>query len=153
MSNFTPPSGKNVLKSVSLFLLLLIFFGAYMRGYQAGMCSSDFGNNTCGAACGTAEPRPVELTRSLFYNPDSMAYYAAVAEVKDDPRALFIAGMAAHLALADPDYPKDIPTVPFPDADYYLLLAAELGNADAITYIRCLDAHGCWHYFIPQEKK
>ena len=135
---------QRTLYSLLFLIAVLVFFA----GYSAG--------RTTGGAAGCAssdEPRPVELTRSLFYNPDSMAYYAAVAEVEDDPRALFIAGMAAHLALADPDYPKDIPTVPFPDADYYLLLAAELGNADAITYIRCLDAHGCWHHFVPQEKK
>ena len=70
-----------------------------MRGYHAGMCSSEKATT-----CGADVPEPVSIRKSLFFNPDSIAYYTAIAAREDDPRALFIAGMAAHLYAADPDF-------------------------------------------------
>ena len=119
-----------------------------MRGYQAGMCGSDLAST-----CGADVPEPVELSKSLFFNPDSIAYYSAIAAREDDPRALFIVGMAAHLRAADPHYPSDVVTVSLDEADHYLLRAAELGSEDAIKYIRCCDYHGAWHHFVPKNCK
>lgn len=115
-----------------------------MRGYQAGMCGSDLAST-----CGADVPEPVEIRKSLFFNPDSIAYYSAIAAREDNPRALFIVGMAAHLRAADPDYPASISTVSLDEADHYLLRAAELGSEDAIQYIRCRSAHGQWSHFVP----
>ena len=84
--------------------------------------------------------------------------------------------MATHLSYADPDYPFSPSTervkssarsdcqwqpveqtgVGLPslsEADHYLLRAAELGNADAITYIRCLAAHDQWPHYLPDNCK
>ena len=148
MFNFTPPSSENVAKYCGIFLVVFLLSCAYMRGYQAGMCGSDLAST-----CGADVPEPVELSKSLFFNPDSIAYYSAIAAREDNPRALFIVGMAAHLRASDPDYPASISTVSLDEADHYLLLAAELGNPDAIQYIRCCDYHGTWHHFVPRNCK
>ena len=148
MFNFTPPSSENVAKYCGIFLVVFLLSCAYMRGYQAGMCSTSFAST-----CGADVPEPVELSKSLFFNPDSIAYYSAIAAREDNPRALFIVGMAAHLRAADPDYPADVVTVPLDEADHYLLRASELGSEDAIKYIRCRDYHGTWHHFVPQNCK
>ena len=115
-----------------------------MRGYQAGMCSTSLAST-----CGADVPEPVEIRKSLFFNPDSIAYYSAIAAREDNPRALFIVGMSAHLRAADPDYPSDVVTVSLDEADHYLLRAAELGNPDAIKYIKCCEYHGTWSHFVP----
>ena len=117
-----------------------------MRGYQAGMCSTSFAST-----CGADVPEPVELSKSLFFNPDSIAYYSAIAAREDNPRALFIVGMAAHLRAADPHYPSDVVTVSIDEADHYLLRAAELGNPDALQYIKCCEYHGTWKHFVPSS--
>ena len=144
MFNFTPPSSENVAKYCGIFLVVFLLSCAYMRGYQAGMCGSDLAST-----CGADVPEPVELSKSLFFNPDSIAYYSAIAAREDNPRALFIVGMAAHLRAADPDYPSDVVTVSLDEADHYLLRAAELGNPDAIKYIKCCEYHGTWSHFVP----
>ena len=148
MFNFTPPSSENVVKGIALFFLLFFCFAVYMRGYHAGMCSSEKVTT-----CGGDSPEPVSIRKSLFFNPDSIAYYTSIAAREDDPRALFIAGMAAHLSYADPDYPDSIAVLSLDEADHYLLRAAELGNPDAIKYIRCCDYHGTWSHFVPDNCK
>ena len=148
MFKITPPSSENVAKYCGIFLVVFLLSCAYMRGYQAGMCGSDLAST-----CGADVPEPVELSKSLFFNPDSIAYYSAIAAREDNPRALFIVGMAAHLRAADPHYPSDVVTVSLDEADHYLLRAAELGYPDAIKYIRCCDYHGTWHHFVPQNCK
>ena len=170
MFNFTPPSSKNVVKSIALFFLLFFCFAVYMRGYHAGMSSplTAEGSSDRVLAASSA-PEPVSIRKSLFFNPDSIAYYTALAAREDDPRALFIAGMAAHLYAADPDFRAFIDSVSsiqssplyggseggfsLSEADHYLLRAAELGNPDAIKYIRCCDYHGTWHHFVPDNCK
>ena len=72
----------------------------------------------------------------------------------DDPKALFVTGMASRLRYLDPDFPKDLPTVDSDtDGDYMLILAAELGSEDAMTYIKCLDYHGAWDHVLPKNFK
>ena len=153
MFNFTPPHSGNVVKGIALFFLLFFCFAVYMRGYHAGMCSSEKATT-----CGADGPEPVSIRKSLFFNPDSIAYYTSIAAREDDPRALFIAGMATRLSLADPDYPFSSSPIhggtegglPAPsEADHYLLRAAELGYPDAVTYIRCLAAHDQWPHYLP----
>ena len=129
-------------------LLILAGLSFFLSGFYAGIPNT----------AAPDEPQPVRLSRSLFYNPDSIAHYTAIAAREDDPRALFIAGMATRLSLADPDYPFSSSPIhagtegglPSPsEADYYLLRAAELGYPDAVTYIRCLAAHNQWSHYLP----
>ncbi len=164
MFNFTPPRSENVVKSIALFFLLFFCFAVYMHGYHAGMSSplTAEGSSDRVLAASSA-PEPVEIRKSLFFNPDSIAYYSYIAAREDDPRALFIAGMAAHLRAADPEYRHFIDSISplegelegviLSEADHYLLRAAELGNPDAIKYIRCCDYHGTWSHFVPDNCK
>ena len=147
MFKITPPSSENVAKYCGILLVVFLLSCAYMRGYQAGICGSDLASS-----CGADVPEPVELSKSLFFNPDSIAYYSAIAAREDNPRALFIVGMAAHLRAADPNYPSDVVTVSLDEADHYLLRAAELGNHDAIKYIKCCEYRGTWSHFVPSIK-
>ena len=106
-------------------------------------------------ACGRKQaeapgaPQPVEISRDLFYSADSLALYARLAYLNDDPKALFVTGLAAHLKHDDPSFPDSLTTVPLDEADIMLLRAAEKGNADALTYIRCRDHCGLWSHSVP----
>lgn len=149
MFNFTPPSGQNVVNSGSLIpphtgrqvlrVLVALFLGCLVvfLGYRRG-----------------SSPKPVVLDRALFYNADSLSYYLERAYLSDDPKALFVTGMASRLRYLDPEFPKDLPTVnPEPEGAYMLVLAAELGSEDAMTYIRCEHAHGTWDHVLPKNFK
>lgn len=149
MFNFTPPSGQNVVNNSSLIpphtgrrvlgvlVALFVACGIVFLGYRRGL-----------------PPRPVVLDRALFYNADSLSYYLERAYLTDDPKALFVTGMASRLRYLDPEFPKDLPTVnPDTDGDYMLILAAELGSEDAMTYIRCEEAHGTWDHVLPKNFK
>ena len=94
-------------------------------------------------------PRPVEIRKSLFYNGDSLSYYAALAYKDEDPTALYITAVASFLSGQDPDFPDSIYTVPVDEAEIMLLRAAELHQPDALTLIHCLNDAGYWHHSIP----
>ncbi len=97
-------------------------------------------------------PRPVEISTALFYNGDSLGYYAAVAYKDDDPKGLYVTAAASILSGQDPNFPDSIYTVPVDEAEIMLLRSAELGYPDALTLIHCLDAQGYWHHSIPENK-
>ena len=97
-------------------------------------------------------PRPVQVRKSLFHNPDSLAYYAALAYKDEDPQGLYVTGAAAFLRAQDPSFPDSCTTVSLDEASIMLLRAAELGHPDALTLIHCLDAAGCWGYSVPEDK-
>ena len=148
MSNFTPPSGQNVVNSGSLIpphtgrrvlrVLVALFFGCLVvfLGYRRGL-----------------PPKPVVLDRAIFHNIDSINHYADLAFATDDPRALFITGIASHLYYVDPEFPKEAFTVSPDEGELLLIRAAEKGSEDAMTYIKCLAAHDNWGHPIPQVKK
>ena len=100
----------------------------------------------------TSEVEPVDVSKALFHNPDSLNFYAAIAYKDDDPKGLFVTGAAAYLRAQDPNFPDSCTTVSLDEADIMLLHAAELGNSDALKLIRCLDAHGQWKHSIPEPK-
>ena len=100
----------------------------------------------------TSEVEPVDVSKALFHNPDSLNFYAAIAYKDDDPKGLFVTGAAAYLRAQDPNFPDSCTTVSLDEADIMLLHAAELGHADALKLIRCLDAHGQWKHSIPEPK-
>ena len=148
MFNFTPPSGQNVVNSNILtpphngrrvlYVLVALFFGCLVvfLGYRRG-----------------SSPKPVVLDRAVFHNIDSINHYADLAFTTDDPRALFVTGIASHLRYVDPDFPKDAYTVSPDEGELLLIRAAEKGSEDAMTYIKCLSAHDNWSHPIPQVKK
>ena len=131
MFNFTPPSHGNVAKHVSLALLGLFFIGVFVCGYRAASS-------------------PVEVSSSVFCDPDSLLYYAERAYMDEDPRALFITGAAAYLKWQG-DLPDSLglTTVSRDEADIMLLRAADLGNPDARQLILCLHKNNCWHHSLP----
>ena len=89
-------------------------------------------------------PRPVQVRKSLFHNPDSLLYYAALAYKDDDPDGLYVTGAAAYLRAQDPAFPDSCTTVPLSEASIMLKRAAELGQPDAQTLIHCLQSSGSW---------
>ena len=97
------------------------------------------------------EPQPVEITRSLYYNGDSLRYYAALAYKDDNPQGLYVTAVASYISGFDPDFPDSIYTVPCDEAEIMLLHSAELGYPEALQLIRCLDYHGHWHHSIPEN--
>ena len=102
------------------------------------------------SAC-TSKEQPVEVNSSVFYNHDSLNYYAALAYKDEDPRGLFITGAAAYLKWQG-DLPDSLglTTVSRDEADIMLLRAAELGDPDAIKLILCLHKNGAWHHSLPE---
>ena len=102
--------------------------------------------------CGyRAASSPVEVSSSVFCDPDSLLYYAALAYKDEDPRALFVTGAAAYLKWQDPAaFPASCTTVSRDEADIMLLRAAELGNDDARQLILCLYKNGAWHHSLPE---
>lgn len=147
MSNFTPPHGQNVVNDNILTpphngrrvlcVLVALFFGCLVvfLGYRHG-----------------SSPKPVVLDRAVFHNIDSINHYADLAFTTDDPRALFITGIASHLYYVDPEFPKEAFTVSPDEGELLLIRAAEKGSEDAMTYIKCLLAHDNWSHPIPQVK-
>ena len=112
-----------------------------------------FGAITCAlllVAC-TSKKQPVEVRSSVFYNQDSLNFYAERAYLYDDPQGLFVTAAAAYLKRQG-DLPDSLTTIPNDEADIMLLRAAELGNEDALRLIRCLDENGSWKHSIPENK-
>ena len=105
-------------------------------------------------SCNKKASTPVEVSASIFYNHDSLAYYAERAYLHDDPKGLFVTGAAAYLRHQDPQ-PFDslgLTTVRLDEAAIMLLHAAELGSEDARALIHCLDANDSWHHSLPETK-
>ena len=136
MFNFTPPHWRNV-----PFLLL---FTCTLSACTCGSSKKESKASTADA------PHPVNISKSLFYNGDSLRYYAALAYKDEDPKALFVTAAASIISGQDPDFPDSIYTVQIDEAEIMLLRSAELGYEDALNLIHCLDAQGCWHHSIPE---
>ena len=90
------------------------------------------------SAKNSTKPHPVHVSKSLFHNPDSLLYYAALAYKDDDPQGLYVTGAAAFLREQDPNFPDSCTTVSLDVARIMLTRAAELGHEDARTLILCL---------------
>lgn len=107
---------------------------------------------TCGNKKGNTGdgPRPVEVSRKLFWNADSLRYYAKKAYLEEDAHALFITGAAAYMQRYS-ELPDSMPTVSLDEGAIMLLRAAELGNEDAATLIHCLAHEGLWHHSVPEK--
>ena len=97
-----------------------------------------------------ATSTPLDVPASIFHNPDSLCYYAALAYKDEDPRGLFVTGAAAYLKWQDPaSFPASCTTVSRDEADIRLLRASELGSDDARQLILCLHKNNVWHHSLP----
>ena len=127
-----------IMNKIAISFLALVALISVGFGYKSGK------NGT--------KPHPVHVSKSLFHNPDSLLYYAALAYKDDDPQGLYVTGAAAFLRANDPAFPDSCTTVPLDEARIMLTRAADLGHEDAITLIHCLQSEGVWDHSLPQEK-
>ena len=129
MFNFTPPIRQNV-----VYLISLLSTCTLLSACTCCSKKSDTGD----------APRPVQVSKAIFHNPDSLLAYAERAYLHDDPDGLYVTGAAAYLRANDPNYPDSCTTVPLLEASVMLKRAAELGHADAAKLILCLQESNCW---------
>ena len=120
----------------SLFVALIIW-----SGYKAGVNAApqpvpEDGN-------------PVYISKALFHDRDSVMYYFEQGLMHDDPKGLFVLGVAAHLR-QDGTLPEEIYAPSLEEGDNYLLQSANRGYTDAIQAIYCLYHHGCWSLELPE---
>ena len=99
-----------------------------------------------------ASIEPVDVSKALYHNPDSLLYYAERAYLHDDPKGLFVTGAAAYLRAQDPNFPDSCTTVPLDEARVMLQHASDLGHPDAARLIHCLQSGGCWDSSNPETK-
>jgi hypothetical protein len=126
----------------------LIFIGIVFAALVVAWGYSD-GAKSNELVLSQEEEEAVPVNESLFFNPDSLSYYAALAYKDDDPKGLFVTGAAAYLKWQG-DLPRDYATASRDEADIMLLHAADLGNEDAKNLILCLHKNGFWHHSLPE---
>ena len=95
---------------------------------------------------------PILIDKALFYCQDSIIIYGDKAFYENDPKGLFVTGMAAQLKADDPDYPDYLPTVDRAEGEELILEAANLGYPEAIQYIYCRHKFGLWRLPLPETK-
>lgn len=119
-------------------LLALIALLTIGLGYKAGVKNS------------VPENRPVEIRLSLYHNPDSLNAYAQKAYLEEDPKGLYVTGVASYLALFD-EWPDSLTTVSYEDEGWLMIWrAAQLNYPDAVQLIHCMSASGIWNHSIPE---
>ena len=119
--------------SISLIVLLLC----------TSLCSC--GRAKSSSADPSSEDAPVVVSSSIFWNRDSLNYYAAVAYKDDDPKGQFVTGAAYYLQ-REGDMPADFYTVSREEADSFLMLSAGQDYQPAKDLIRCLQQHNQWNH-------
>ena len=96
------------------------------------------------------EPRSVNISLALYHDRDSLAFYAQKAYLEEDPKGLYVTGVASYLALFD-EWPDSLTTVDYEDEGWLLIWrAAQLNYSDAVQLIHCMDASGIWNHSIPE---
>lgn len=125
-----------------LIACIVLFAGAIIAaGYRNGATVSTPQSD---------DIQPVPISRALFCNRDSVMHYYEQGLRFNDPKGLFVIGVAAHLR-ADGMLPEEIYAPSLAEGDSCLLLSAQLGYPDALQAIRCLSAHGCWSLSLPEK--
>ena len=147
MFKITPPTRENVsYRNFLLYALLVLCAGLIIwLGYRQGA-------QTAVPESRPEDGQPVNISKALFFNHDSLTYYAALAYKDDDPKGLFVLGMTYYLRVNDPDFLPDFPNPDKDEADIMLLHAADLGYPDAIQFIHCMHNNGCWNHSLPEDK-
>ena len=127
-----------------MYLLAILFAGIVIfLGYNNGIKSSAPLSNP-------EDGNPVYISESLFCNRDSVMYWYEQGLLHNDPKGLYVIGVAARLRV-EHRLPDDIYAPSIKEGDEYLLLSAELGYPDAIQAIYCLHKHGYWYLNLPNE--
>ena len=125
-----------------MYLFVALFAGAIVwSGYYRGVHTP-------------AQPEdgnPVPVSAALFQNRDSVMYYYEQGLLHNDPKGLFVLGVAARLRF-DGRLPEEIYAPSVQEGDKYLLESANLGYRDAIQAIYCLHKHNQWVIELPNEK-
>jgi hypothetical protein len=90
---------------------------------------------------------------NLYTNRDSLAHYARLAYLEDDPHALCVTGVAAYYFDGDSAAHDTLPLISTDEADIMLLHAAsDLGYEGAYKFIYMLDRHNAWRRSLPEIK-
>ena len=122
-------------------LLALIALLTIGLGYKAGVKNS------------VPENRPVEISLSFYHNQDTLNAYARKAYEEEDPKGLYVTGVASYLALFD-EWPDSLTTVDYNDDGWLMIWrAAQLGYPDALQLIHCMSASGIWQHSIPEPRE
>lgn len=129
------------------FLSYFLVFTCTLFAFACTCCNNN-SNSTDSPSfrkgLGEGSSQPVQVSASLFHNPDSLLFYAEKAYLEDDAYGLYVTGAAAFLRENNPDFPDSCTTVPLDEARIMLLRAAELGNEDAKNLVHCLELDADW---------
>ena len=99
-----------------------------------------------------AESAPVDIPASLFWNRDSVMYWAEQAYRHDDPKGAFVVGACYYLRKQG-ELPEAVALpVSRKEADDFLMLSAGQGYQPAIDLIKCLSAHDQWAHSVSLTK-
>lgn len=131
------------MKAHNLFILL---FTCTLVSLACTSCNKD--KRLAGKA---ADGAPVDVPSSIFWNRDSLNFYAELAYKADDPKGQFVTGAAYYLQRQG-DMPADFYTVSRKEADDFLMLSAGQGYQPAKDLIHCLEANNQWCPGIPETK-
>ena len=146
MSNFTPPHVANRGWDLvnRIFLILFIAYCAcdvVWHGYQAGVREQEY------VAPGILKPY---VPNCVYYNRDSLLYYAHLAYTEEEPVALCITGVSSYLLnIFDPAASDSLTAVPLDEADIMLLRSSELGCEAACLFIYYFKQRGIWKHALP----
>lgn len=131
-------------KTLSLLISCVVAAAIVGAGVRAGMNPGNDAQACCDENSKFA-PEAVEVPMSIFYNRDSIDFYARKAFLEEDAKGLFVMGAATYLQRQG-DMPKSIATMPLEDADDMLMLSAGKHYQPAIDLINCLRKHGQWRH-------
>ena len=124
------------MKAHNLFILL---FTCTLFSLACTSCNKGQSSNEA------QDQSPVDVPSSIFWNRDSLNYYAAVAYKDDDPKGQFVTGAAYYLQ-REGDMPADFYTVSREEADSFLMLSAGQDYQPAKDLIKCLQDHQEWKH-------
>ena len=128
--------GKFAARILILALLIVLLLFAFLQGFRSV---------TKPAVTSTE----VEVRASLFFNRDSVNYYAERAYLLDDPKGQFVVGACYYLRQQG-DLPDEIYAVSHDEADDFLIRSALQGYQPALNLIHCLHANGAWAHRLPE---
>ena len=129
---------KKTLIFIGIVFAVLVVALGYRNGAKSVACEPEDEY--------TEEVPKVEIRKSLFFNRDSVLYYAERAYKYDDPQGCFVVGACYYLRQQDPEFPEEIYVVSHADADTFLMISAAQYYQPAIDLIRCLHHNGCWNH-------
>ena len=128
----------------SRFLSYFLVFTCTLLIFACTCCNKSNKSNSLPLREGAGVGSPVQVSASLFHNPDSLLFYAEKAYLEDDAYGLYVTGAAAFLRENNPDFPDSCTTVPLDEARIMLLRAAALNEPHAQQLVHCLELDADW---------